>query len=131
MSDHRKPVSFKSRAVKAIQDRALPAANTPWLTHNIHPHCASEHHPSALRVQVAVSTVGVFSVMFIRKGDTQVVALNEGDPLSEGALYVFEFAVHHHDRINFQFSVTSGVIQVLRIKEIDNMVAIGATQTVV
>ncbi len=128
---HRKPVVSKARAVKSIQDRALPGAGTPWLTHSIHPRCVTKHTPSVLRVQVAVNIPGVFSVMFIREGDTQVVDLNEGDPLAVSALYVFEFAVHKHDRINFQYSTTNGIIQILRIKEIDNFVAIGATNTVV
>ena len=126
MSEHEVTVrGLKPRSLAHIQNVTLPTANFQWLSRNLHP----KHTPCGIRVMVAVTVPGVFSAIITRKGDTQVVDMNEGDPLVPEALYRFEFMVHHHDRINFSYDTTSGMIKILRVEEIDASIAVGNTET--
>ena len=126
MSKHEVTVKgLRPHSKKHIQNVALPSANVRWLSKDVHP----KHPPCGIRISVSVTTPGVLSVLITRKGDTQIVDLNEGDPLVPDALYIFEIMAHHHDRINLSYDTTSGTIQVLRIEEIDASVAVGNTQT--
>ena len=109
-----------------IQNTALPAVNTAWLSSSIKP----KHTPCGIRMTVGVSTPGNLSVVITHSGYTaQTLALNQGQPLAQGSIYVFEFMLHHGDRLNFQYSTTGGTIQILRVEEIDASVAVGNVST--
>jgi len=127
MSRHKHTQDVKVKSLKPIrkafmQNATLPAINTAWLSSNIRP----KHTPCAIRVSVAADTAGTFSVMMIHHGNTQVLNLNEGAPLVVNSLYIFEFMVHHGDRVNFQYDSTGGIIKILRVEEIDDSVAVGS-----
>jgi hypothetical protein len=54
---------------------------------------------------------------------------NEGNPLVPAAIYIFEFMVHKHDRINFACDTgPMGFIQVLRVEEIASSAAQSSKQ---
>jgi hypothetical protein len=104
-----------------IHNVPLPEANALWLHKDIKPR----HTPCGIRVTVAVTKPGEFDIVYTHHGDSQVVALNQGTPLTEESIYSFEFMVHHGDRINFRYSTTLGTIKILRAQEIDSSSAIG------
>ena len=102
----------------SIENIPLPPVNSEWLDHDIRP----THSKSGIRTTVEVSVPGVLSVRIKNKENSQYLAFNQGEVLSAGAIYIFEFMAHHRDRINYSYSTTDGTIQVLTVEEIDSSV---------
>lgn len=126
MSSHKVKVErLKARAKAILQHAAMPVAGVSWLSSDLRP----KHAPSSMRVTVAMDQAGVFKVKIINGGDTEIMDFNEGNPLVPNAIYVFEFMVHKHDRINFACDTgATGFIQVLRVEEIDSSAAQSSRQ---
>jgi len=126
MSSHKVKIkSLKPRTLALLQHVAMPAAGVSWLGTNLKP----KHTPCSIRVTVAMDQSGVFKVKITHDGVTEIVNLNEGLPMTPSALYVFEFMVHKHDRINFACDTgASGFIQILRVEEIDSSAAQSSRQ---
>lgn len=128
MSEHKVKAKVKvlrPRARALIQHVAMPGALVSWLSKDIKPKCA----PSSMRATVAMDQSGLFKVKIINGGVTEIMNFNEGNPLVPAAIYVFEFMVHKHDRINFCCDTgPMGFIQVLRVEEIPSSAAQSSKQ---
>lgn len=100
-----------------IHNQAQPAANTNIFGADLTP----TNTPCNFRIQVLMSNAGNFSVAITNGGNTQVGLLNAvpGPALVAGAIYIFDVLVHAGDSINFRYSNTGGIIQILRVQEID------------
>lgn len=94
-----------------IHNQAQPIANTNILATDLVP----TNTPVVFRVQVIMSNAGNFSVVITKSGNSQVGILSA---LVAGTLHIFDILVHSGDTINFQYSVTGGTIQVVRVQEI-------------
>lgn len=114
-------IGFIPADIADLHDVALPTANTNWLSSNLSPVST----PTNFRIQVAVSVSGNFSAAITNGGDTQVVTFNvvPGPALVADGLYIFNLLVHSGDTVNFRYSVTGGVIRILRAQEIDSTTA--------
>jgi hypothetical protein len=101
-----------------LQNQALPAINTNWLTTDITP----TNYPTTFMIEVAVSVAGNFNATVTRSGNTQVVTFNivSGPVLIAGGIYIFDLLVHNGDSVNFTYSATGGTIQLLRVQELDS-----------
>ena len=98
-----------------VHNTAQPAANTNILTSIV-----LTNAPAIIRAEVAMSNAGNFSAVITKGGNSQVVTLNavSGPALVAGALYIFDVVALFGDTVNFQYSVTGGTIQILRVYEI-------------
>lgn len=94
----------------------LPTANTNWLGTDITP----VRNPTTFIIDVVISIAGVFSAQVTRGGIPTIVNFNNGLSLTPGALNHFHILVHSTDTINFQYSITGGTIQFLRVQELDS-----------
>lgn len=101
--------------LSVLHNQAQPAANTDILAANLTP----TNTPTNFRIEIAMSNAGIFSATIINGGNTQVISFNEGVALVAGAVYIFDILVHNGDTINFRYSVTGGIIQILRVQELD------------
>lgn len=99
-----------------LHNQALPAAGFDWLVTSLSP----TSYPTTFEIDVAVSIVGIFSVEVTKGGVPTVVSLNNNVALTAGALNHFYIKVHNGDTINFQYSTTTGTIQILRVQEFDS-----------
>jgi hypothetical protein len=116
---------LKPRARAILHHVAMPGAGVSWLSHDIKPKCA----PSSIRATVSMDQSGVFKVKITNGGFTETMDFNEGNPLVPDAIYVFEFMVHKHDRINFACDTGPiGFINMLRVEEIDSSSAQSSRQ---
>lgn len=108
--------------ITPIQNAAQPSANSNILTSSViltkTSNIIPTNTPSIIRVEVAMSNAGNFSVVIINGGNSQILALNNA-PLVGGLLYTFDVLVDTGDTINYQYSSTGGTIQVMRVVEID------------
>lgn len=108
-------LDFRAAEVAFLHDESQPAINTNILSSDITPIAT----PVDFRVQIIMSNAGNFSVVITNSGDSQVGLLNTGIALVAGVLYTFDILVHDGDSINFQYSNTGGIIQTLRVQEIN------------
>jgi hypothetical protein len=116
---------LKPRAKALLQHVPMPGANVSWLSKDLKP----KRTPSSMRVTVAMDQSGLFKAKITNGGVTEIVNLNEGLPMTPAAMYVFEFMIHKHDRINFACDTgPMGFIQVLRVEEIDSSTAQSSRQ---
>lgn len=101
-----------------LHNSILPAANTNLLTTDITP----TNYPTTLMIEVATSIAGNFSAVVTRGGNSQIVTFNvvSGPPLVPGGLYIFNLLVHNGDSVNFIYSATGGLVQILRVQELDS-----------
>lgn len=107
-------LGFTPKKHRTIHNTAQPAANT-----NIMPADSFTNDIVSMFVLgIAMSSAGILSVMITNGGNTQSVTLNGGAALTAGALHIFKILVDIDDEINFQYSVTGGTIQILRLQEI-------------
>ena len=93
-------------------------ASTNWLISDIIP----TNTPTTFRIEVAVSIAGNFSATITNGGNSQTVIFNvlAGPILIAGGVYIFDLLVHNGDSVNFIYSTTGGIIQILRVQEIDS-----------
>lgn len=110
-------VGFIPVDIANLQNVPLPVANTNWLLSNLTPLTA----PTNFRIQVAISIPGNFSAAITNGGNTQIVTFNvvAGPALVAGGVYIFDLLVHSGDTVNFRYNTTGGIIQLLRVQEID------------
>jgi len=112
------PIQIPSIEKAVIHNTALPAANTNFLTPSITPTST----PCGFIVQIAVSITGIFRATITNAGNTQIVNFNQATALTANSLYIFEMLVHSGDTVNFRYSTTGGIIQILRVQEADSAV---------
>lgn len=116
---------LRPRARASIHHVPMPGALVSWLSKDIRPKCA----PSSIRATVAMDQSGLFKAKITNGGVTEIMNFNEGNPLVPAAIYIFEFMVHKHDRINFACDTgPMGFIQVLRVEEIASSAAQSSKQ---
>jgi hypothetical protein len=96
----------------------LPAANSDFLTSAVVP----TNPPALMLIEVAISVTGILSATIINGGNTQTVFFNSGTALVANSLYIFGLILHSGDTMNIRYSVTGGVIQVLRIDQTGEVV---------
>jgi len=101
-----------------VQDMTLPAANSDFLTSAVVP----TNPPALMLIEVAISVTGILSATIINGGNTQTVFFNSGTALVANSLYIFGLILHSGDTMNIRYSVTGGVIQVLRIDQTGEVV---------
>lgn len=101
---------------KALRHKvALPAAETDLLENNISP----TNPPSTFKIQVSFSVSGKFYAQITRGGDSIGSWFNGGAALATYTLYTFELLVHAGDNINFRYDVSGGVMDTIRVQEIE------------
>lgn len=107
-------LGFTPKKHRTMHNSAQPAANT-----DIMPVDSSTHELASMFVlEIAMSNAGTLSAVITNGGNTQSVTLNGGVALTAGALYIFKILVDSDDDINFQYSVTTGTVQILRLQEV-------------
>ncbi len=94
----------------------LSLPDLDWLETDLIP----TNTPTLFRIEVCVSTGGVFKVVYKTAGNPDKVCnLKDGAHLGSGNIHIFDILVHSGDSINFRFSGSGGTIEILRVQEID------------
>jgi hypothetical protein len=110
-------LNFSPASLAATQNVAQPAAGAAILPAYIVP----VNTPTTFRIMVAMSNIGILSVIISNSGVTQTLILNAvgGPALAANSLYTFDILIDSGDSINFSYSATGGTVQLLRVQEID------------
>lgn len=101
-------------AKASVFNTALPLAEADWLGAAIVP----TNSPSYLRIYVCVTVSGVLRVARTVGGVTVTENLNDGVALVANSAYMFTVEWRTGDSINLRYSVTGGVINIIRADEI-------------
>lgn len=112
------PESITTIVKATLQNTNLPVANSNFLITDIVP----TNPPSLMLVEAAISITGILSATIMNGGNTQTVFFNSGTALVANSLYIFGVILHSGDTMNIRYSVTGGVIQVLRIDQTGEVV---------